>query len=167
LTPPIIAQEAQRLVKAHGLSGQNSVQHLFVPGLVGMGLSFIAGLLALKLLSRWLEGGRWKLFGFYCLAAAGGVLLIHFKVKQVAPEDLTEANSGVRSPLPPPLPRQPRSRSNSSHSMKSTVQPARPTGAGRGNLNCMFPVFKILECRRISNGADLSPQTNTDRHRTP
>ena len=64
MTPPIIAQEAQRLVKAHGLSGQNSVQHLFVPGLVGMGLSFIAGLLALKLLSRWLEGGRWKLFGF-------------------------------------------------------------------------------------------------------
>ena len=81
LTPPIIAQEAHRLVKAHALSGQNSVLHLFVPGLVGMVLSFIAGLLALKLLSRWLEGGRWKFFGFYCLAAAAGVLLIHFKVR--------------------------------------------------------------------------------------
>jgi len=81
LTPPIIAQEAHRLVKAHALSGQNSVLHLFVPGLVGMVLSFIAGLLALKLLSRWLEGGRWKFFGFYCLVAAAAVLAIHFKVK--------------------------------------------------------------------------------------
>jgi undecaprenyl-diphosphatase len=81
LTPPVIAQEAHRLVKAHALSGQNSMLHLFVPGLVGMVLSFVAGLLALKLLSRWLEGGRWKFFGFYCLVAAAGVLLIHFKVK--------------------------------------------------------------------------------------
>ena len=81
LTPPVIAQEAHRLVKAHALSGENSVAHLFVPGLVGMVLSFIAGLLALKLLSRWLEGGRWKFFGFYCLAAAAAVLAIHFKVK--------------------------------------------------------------------------------------
>jgi undecaprenyl-diphosphatase len=81
LTPPIIAQEAHRLIKAHALSGQNSALHLFVPGLVGMVLSFIAGLLALKWLSRWLEGGRWKFFGFYCLLAAAGVLLIHLKVK--------------------------------------------------------------------------------------
>ena len=81
LTPLVIAQEAHRLVKAHALSGPNSVLHLFVPGLVGMVLSFIAGLFALKLLSRWLEGGRWKFFGIYCLAAAAGVLLIHFKVK--------------------------------------------------------------------------------------
>jgi undecaprenyl-diphosphatase len=81
LTPPIIAQEAHRLLKAHALSGQNSVLHLFVPGLVGMVLSFISGLLALKLLSRWLEGGRWKFFGYYCLFAAAGVLLIHFKLK--------------------------------------------------------------------------------------
>ena len=69
------------MVKAHALSGPSSVLHLFVPGLVGMGLSFVAGLLALKWLSQWLEGGRWKFFGFYCLLAAAGVLLIHFKVK--------------------------------------------------------------------------------------
>ncbi len=81
LTPPIIAKEALRLVKSHALSGQNSVAHLFVPGLVGMVLSFVAGLLALKLLSRWLEAGRWKFFGFYCLIAAAGVLAIHFKLK--------------------------------------------------------------------------------------
>jgi len=77
LTPPIIAMEAHRLIKAHTLS-HDSMVHLFVPGLVGMVLSFVAGLLALKWLSRWLEGGRWKFFGFYCLVAAGGVLLIHF-----------------------------------------------------------------------------------------
>jgi len=81
LTPPIIAKEAHRLVKAHALTGEYSVQHLFVPGLVGMGLSFIAGLLALKLLSHLLEGGRWKFFGFYCLVAAVGMLVIHFNVK--------------------------------------------------------------------------------------
>jgi undecaprenyl-diphosphatase len=78
LTPPVIAKEALRLIKAHALSGQGSALHLFVPGLVGMVFSFIAGLLALKWLSRWLEGGRWKFFGCYCLAAAAGVLAIHF-----------------------------------------------------------------------------------------
>jgi len=80
LTPAIIFHEAHRVVKAHALSGQDSVMHLFVPGLVGMVLSFFSGLLALKWLSRWLEGGRWKFFGFYCLFAAAAVLLIHFKV---------------------------------------------------------------------------------------
>jgi undecaprenyl-diphosphatase len=55
--------------------------HLFMPGLAGMVLSFIAGLAALKLLSHWLEGGRWKFFGFYCLLAAAGVLAVHFRVK--------------------------------------------------------------------------------------
>ena len=80
ITPLVILQEAYRLVKAHAMSGEGSVMHLFVPGLVGMVLSFVSGLLALKWLSRWLEGGRWKFFGFYCLFAAGGVLLIHYKV---------------------------------------------------------------------------------------
>ena len=49
--------------------------------------SFIAGLLALKWLSRWLEGGRWSWFGYYCLAAAVGVLLIHSKYPEL--NDLT------------------------------------------------------------------------------
>jgi len=79
LTPLAIAQEAHRLIKAHSLN-QESALHLLMPGLVGMIFSFAAGLLALKWLSRWLEGGRWKFFGFYCLVAAAGVLVIHFKV---------------------------------------------------------------------------------------
>jgi undecaprenyl-diphosphatase len=80
LTPAAIAQETHRLIKAHSLS-QESALHLLMPGLVGMVFSFLAGLLALKWLSRWLEGGRWKFFGFYCLFAAVGVMLIHIKMK--------------------------------------------------------------------------------------
>ncbi len=80
LTPPVIAREVLRLLKAHAMNGHGSVLQLFVPSLVGMVFSFLAGLLALKWLSRWLEGGRWKFFGYYCLVAAAGVLVIHFKL---------------------------------------------------------------------------------------
>lgn len=80
LTPAIIAREALRLLKARASNG-DSMTHLFGPGVAGMVLSFIAGLLALKWLSQWLESGRWKFFGFYCLAAAAGVLAIHYKIK--------------------------------------------------------------------------------------
>jgi undecaprenyl-diphosphatase len=40
-------------------------------------VAFGAGLLALKWLSRWLEAGRWYLFGIYCLAAAVAVGLLY------------------------------------------------------------------------------------------
>ncbi|HEY3761991.1 MAG TPA: undecaprenyl-diphosphate phosphatase [Verrucomicrobiae bacterium] len=79
LTPAAIAQELHRLLKEHAFNGQTSLAHLLVPDVVGMIFSFAAGLLALKWLSRWLEGGRWSWFGYYCLAAAVGVLLIHSK----------------------------------------------------------------------------------------
>ncbi len=78
LTPPVVAKEALRLIKDHQLSSHVSTLHLFAPSLVGMVFSFLAGLLALKWLSRWLESGRWKWFGYYCLVAAAGVLTIHF-----------------------------------------------------------------------------------------
>jgi undecaprenyl-diphosphatase len=78
LTPAVVGREALRLVREHALSGEGSVPRLFAPGLAGMILSFAAGLLALKWLTRWLEGGRWKLFGCYCLVAAAGVLAIHY-----------------------------------------------------------------------------------------
>jgi undecaprenyl-diphosphatase len=79
LTPPVIAKEVLRLLKAQAANGHSSVLQLFAPSFVGMAFSFLAGLLALKWLSRWLEGGRWKFFGYYCLVAAAGVLVIHFK----------------------------------------------------------------------------------------
>ncbi len=45
--------------------------------LLGMVFSFLAGLLALQWLSRWLETGRWYLFGIYCLVASGAVFYLH------------------------------------------------------------------------------------------
>ena len=80
LTPLVIGHEAHRLLKYHNMGDHSSFSHLIVACLTGMVLSFLAGLLALKWLSRWLEAGRWKFFGFYCLFAAAGILLIHFKV---------------------------------------------------------------------------------------
>jgi len=71
LTPPVIARESLRLFKSHSEATQPShLVQLALPGLLGMICSFVAGLLALWLLSRWLEAGRWKLFGYYCLVAA-------------------------------------------------------------------------------------------------
>ena len=77
LTPPVIARELLRLVKAHAeVTHPFHVVPLLAPGLLGMICSFCAGLAALSLLSRWLETGRWKLFGYYCLAAAVVVFVL-------------------------------------------------------------------------------------------
>ena len=45
-----------------------------LPGLVGMVFSFLAGLVALRVLSAALEKGRWRYFGYYCIGAAAVVL---------------------------------------------------------------------------------------------
>jgi undecaprenyl-diphosphatase len=47
------------------------------PSLIGMACAFVAGLLALKWLSKWLESDRWYLFGIYCLAAAVAVGVLY------------------------------------------------------------------------------------------
>jgi undecaprenyl-diphosphatase len=39
-------------------------------------LSFVAGLVALRWLSRWLELGRWHFFGLYCVLASCVVLVL-------------------------------------------------------------------------------------------
>lgn len=75
LTPPVIAREAWRLAKASGGLGALT-SGAFKPGLLGMVLSFLAGLCALRWLSAWLETGRWRWFGYYCLAASCGVLAV-------------------------------------------------------------------------------------------
>jgi undecaprenyl-diphosphatase len=41
--------------------------------------AFLAGLVALKWLSNWLENGRWYLFGIYCLVASAVVFWLHLK----------------------------------------------------------------------------------------
>ncbi len=70
LTPPVVAQELHRLLKAHAASPSIHLASLLGPGFLGMGLSFLAGLLALRWLSNWLSKGRWKFFGIYCLIFA-------------------------------------------------------------------------------------------------
>ena len=86
LTPVVVAREVWMLVKQHSPAAgaaeravQTSLAPLFLPGLVGMVFSFVAGLVALAWLSKWLEQGRWKFFGYYCFLAAAVVLAMSFK----------------------------------------------------------------------------------------
>ena len=77
LTPPAIAREALRLVKAsHVAQAAGTTIDLhgsMVMGLLGAVFAFLAGLVALRWLSSWLEEGRWYLFGIYCLVASAVV----------------------------------------------------------------------------------------------
>jgi undecaprenyl-diphosphatase len=68
LTPPVVAREVLRLAKEGDANG--GVGSAVMPSLLGMVFAFLAGLLALRWLSRWLESGRWYLFGIYCLIAS-------------------------------------------------------------------------------------------------
>ena len=78
LTPPVIVREVWRSIRDHRDAWNSDfVWGLFGPSLTGMVFAFLAGLLALKWLSRWLEGGRWYLFGVYCLVAAAIVFVLH------------------------------------------------------------------------------------------
>ena len=77
LTPPVIAREVMRLLKAEHTSGSGAFAAAMIPSLLGAVCAFLAGLVALKWLSGWLESGRWYLFGIYCLVAAVGVWLLH------------------------------------------------------------------------------------------
>ncbi len=78
ITPPVIVREVWRLVKSHHEAGASNVTwSLFGPSLLGMVFALLAGLLALKWLSRWLERGRWHLLGVDCLLAAVVVFALH------------------------------------------------------------------------------------------
>jgi len=82
ITPLAIGREALRLLKAtHEAAASGTPIDLHgtvVFSLLGAVFSFLAGLVALKWLSNWLENGRWYLFGIYCLAASGVVWWLHF-----------------------------------------------------------------------------------------
>ena len=77
LTPPVVAREALRLVQSVRIQGTGDLASVALMTLLGAGIAFVAGLLALKWLSRWLEAGRWYLFGIYCLIAAVAVMALH------------------------------------------------------------------------------------------
>ncbi len=82
LTPAAIAKEALRLLKAtHAAAASGTPIDLhssLMMSLLGMVFAFLAGLVALKWLSSWLEQGRWYLFGIYCLIASAVVFYLHY-----------------------------------------------------------------------------------------
>jgi len=81
LTPPVVVREGLRLLKATHAAAANGtpidLHGTLVSALLGAVFSFIAGLVALKWLSSWLESGRWYLFGIYCLVASCVVFYLH------------------------------------------------------------------------------------------
>jgi len=76
LTPAVMGKEVLRLAKAPAEAAAGGLMAAVGPGLIGMVLSFAAGMAALRWLSSWLEQGRWYLFGGYCLLASLVVLWV-------------------------------------------------------------------------------------------
>ncbi len=77
LTPAVVARETIRLVHVESTNGASNLLSAVTPSLLGAVFAFLAGLVALKWLSQWLEGGRWYLFGVYCMIAVGVVAVLH------------------------------------------------------------------------------------------
>lgn len=74
ITPLAVAWELRRVIRtAHAAGYAVPWAAALGPGIFGMVFACLAGLVALRWLSRWLEGGRWYWFGIYCLAAASVV----------------------------------------------------------------------------------------------
>ena len=77
ITPVFIAWEAARLLKANAAAAVPvHLVSLLLPGMVGMAASFLAALVGLRWLSRWLENGKWHHFGSYCLVAAAVIFTL-------------------------------------------------------------------------------------------
>jgi undecaprenyl-diphosphatase len=73
LTPAVVGREALRLLHAD----HSGFAAAAFPSLLGAFFAFLAGLVALKWLSAWLERGRWYYFGIYCILASIGVFILH------------------------------------------------------------------------------------------
>ncbi len=81
LTPGVVALEGLRMLKdVHEQAAQGVTVDLkgsVLMSLLGAVFAFLAGLVALKWLSSWLESGKWYLFGIYCLLASAVVFYLH------------------------------------------------------------------------------------------
>lgn len=78
ITPAVVGREALRLV--HWVrTGRTAAEltPIVTLSLLGALIAFLAGIVALRWLSRWLEGGRWHWFGIYCMLAAVAVFALH------------------------------------------------------------------------------------------
>ena len=87
LTPPVVAREGLRLMKdAHARAALGTPVDLkagLMYSFLGAFFAFLAGLVALRWLSSWLESGKWYLFGIYCLLASAVVFYLHFGPMQL------------------------------------------------------------------------------------
>jgi undecaprenyl-diphosphatase len=83
LTPAVVTLEALRLQRAShvAMAGGAAIdlKTSLLSSALGAVFSFLAGLVALKWLSSWLESGRWYLFGIYCLLASMFVYYLHVR----------------------------------------------------------------------------------------
>jgi undecaprenyl-diphosphatase len=79
LTPVVVGREALRLWHFQKEGAAVDLHGAVVSSLLGAVFAFFAGLVALKWLSQWLEGGRWYLFGIYCMVAAVVVEYLHIQ----------------------------------------------------------------------------------------
>jgi undecaprenyl-diphosphatase len=81
LTPGVVLLEAMRMlkeVKAQAILGIHvDLKGSVLTSLLGAFFAFLAGLVALRWLSSWLESGKWYLFGIYCLLASAVVFYLH------------------------------------------------------------------------------------------
>jgi undecaprenyl-diphosphatase len=77
ITPPVVGREVLRLLRASHENGGADLGSVALQSVFGAFIAFLAGLVALKWLSRWLESGRWYLFGIYCLAASAAVFTLY------------------------------------------------------------------------------------------
>jgi undecaprenyl-diphosphatase len=80
ITPPVIIHSVLRLLKAHAANVLHTtdLMALFYPSLLGMLFSFVSGILALRLLSNFLNKNRWHYFGLYCLLASCIIFILHY-----------------------------------------------------------------------------------------
>jgi len=83
ITPLAIGRELLRVLHAKKDAAATGMpidlNATMLMSLLGMVCAFLAGLVALKWLSNWLENGRWYLFGIYCLAASAVVFSLHMR----------------------------------------------------------------------------------------
>jgi undecaprenyl-diphosphatase len=77
ITPPVVGREVLRLMRSAHENGAADLGSVALLSMFGAVIAFFAGLLALKWLSRWLESGRWYLFGIYCLVASAAVFVLY------------------------------------------------------------------------------------------
>ncbi len=81
ITPLAIGREALRLVRAsHEAAASGTPLDLHgtvLVSLLGAVFAFLAGLVALRWLSSWLESGKWYLFGIYCILASAVVFYLY------------------------------------------------------------------------------------------